>query len=141
MHFYLNVPTVYSRNPTIIKALVQIKYISIIIVNTVNTMNYDTIFLEGKILFLFLNELFYNISSDIDQEFLEFVKIFVPYVIPENNLKPKQMNGRDLKGKDMLVYIKVSINSHRLKTLHLFIKQTRAKCFVNLSSSKKSLPF
>lgn len=58
-------------------------------------------------MFSFLNELFCNISTDIDQDFLKYVKMFLPYLIPENNLKPKQMNGKDLKGKDILVYIKV----------------------------------
>lgn len=60
--------------------------------------------------FSFLNELFYNISTDIDDDFLEFIKLLVPYVVSEGKVTTKRMNGKDVKGKDMLVYIKVRLN-------------------------------
>lgn len=52
------------------------------------------------------NHRFAGLVKDIDEEFLEFVKILVPYVVPENKLTTKRMNCKDVKGKDMLVYIK-----------------------------------
>lgn len=44
--------------------------------------------------------------QDIDREFLECVKLLVPYVVSEEKLIAKQMDGKDVKGKDMLVHIK-----------------------------------
>lgn len=93
-------------------------------------------FLEQK-RYAFLNELFYNISTDIDEDFLEFVRKLVPYVIPANKVTPKRMNGKNVKGKEMLSYIKVRIKSHFLKKIHLSTRHAGTNCFINLSLSEK----
>lgn len=45
--------------------------------------------------------------TDVDREFLECVKLLVPYVVSEEKLIAKQMNCKDVEGKDMLVHIEV----------------------------------
>lgn len=54
--------------------------------------------------------MFSNISTDIDDDFLEFIKLLVSNVVSENKLTTKQMNGEDVRGKDMLVYVKVRLH-------------------------------
>lgn len=49
-------------------------------------------------------------STDMDDDFLEFIKLLVPYVVSENKLTTKQMNGEDVKGKDMMVYVKIRLH-------------------------------
>lgn len=56
---------------------------------------------------MFFNLFFIISLTDIDREFLECVKLLVPYVVSEEKLIAKQMDGKDVKGKDMLVHIKV----------------------------------
>lgn len=93
-------------------------------------------FLEQK-RYAFLNELFYNISTDIEEDFLKVVRKLVPYVIPANKVTPKRMNGKNVKGKEMLSYIKVRIKSHFLKKIHLSTRHAGTNCFINLSLSGK----
>lgn len=51
------------------------------------------------------SNLFVGRIQDIDREFLECVKLLVPYVVSEEKLIAKQMNCKDVEGKDMLVHI------------------------------------
>lgn len=66
-----------------------------------------------------------------------FVRKLVPYVIPANKVTPKRMNGKNVKGKEMLSYIKVRIKSHSLKKIHLSTRHAGTNCSVNLSLSEK----
>lgn len=47
-------------------------------------------------------------TSDMDEDFVASVKLLVPYVLSRDKMVPKRINGRDVTGKDMLKYVKVS---------------------------------
>lgn len=44
----------------------------------------------------------------MDEDFVASVKLLVPYVLSRDKMVPKRINGRDVTGKDMLKYVKVS---------------------------------
>ena len=55
---------------------------------------------------------FFNVNFvivEIKEEFLKYVKIFVPEVISDDRLRPKTMNDIDkITGKDMCRFVEVS---------------------------------
>lgn len=75
------------------------------------------------------NHQFAGLVKDMDDDFLEFIKLLVPYVVSENKLTTKQMNGEDVKGKDMMVYVKNFITFLRdrdYETLETAVEATAA---------------
>ena len=45
--------------------------------------------------------------SDIEDDFVKNLSALIPYYLHEDTLKPKQIHGQTLKGKDLLHYFKV----------------------------------
>lgn len=44
---------------------------------------------------------------EMDDDFVEYVELLVQYIFSRNMLVTKQMNGREMKGKDLMMYMKV----------------------------------
>lgn len=49
--------------------------------------------------------------KDMDDEFIESVKLLVPYILSKDNLVIKQIDGVDVTGQTMLDYIEVLVNA------------------------------
>lgn len=47
--------------------------------------------------------------SDVDEEFLHCVRILVSNIFSKKNMVTKQMNGADVRGKEMVDYIEVRV--------------------------------
>ncbi|XP_062621079.1 atlastin-1-like [Saccostrea cucullata] len=60
--------------------------------------------------------------KDIDEEFIQYVKEFVPYIVSREKLVTKRINSTDVKGEDLLNYIKAYV--HSLKNEELPSPQT-----------------
>ena len=53
----------------------------------------------------------------MDEDFVESLKEFVPYILSEENLTAKKIHGVALKGKDLLHYFKVRARVQSLRGL------------------------
>lgn len=59
-------------------------------------------------LFFFLN------SVEMDDDFVEMVKLLVPYILSRDMMMTKRINGMEVTGKDMSKYVRVSaFNIHK----------------------------
>lgn len=59
-------------------------------------------------LFFFLN------SVEMDDDFVEMVKLLVPYILSRDMMMTKRINGMEVTGKDMSKYVRVSaFNLHK----------------------------
>lgn len=59
-------------------------------------------------LFFFLN------SVEMDDDFVEMVKLLVPYILSRDMMMAKRINGMEVTGKDMSKYVRVSaFNIHK----------------------------
>lgn len=55
--------------------------------------------------------------SDIDEDFLEQLQVFVPILLSPKNLVVKQIGGSDVTGRQLLEYFKVYINIFKGETM------------------------
>uniref|UniRef100_K1R676 Uncharacterized protein n=1 Tax=Magallana gigas TaxID=29159 RepID=K1R676_MAGGI len=46
----------------------------------------------------------------MDDDFVEYVELLVQYIFSRNMLVTKQMNGREMKGKDLMMYMKAFVS-------------------------------
>lgn len=58
----------------------------------------------------------------MDDDFVEYVELLVQYIFSRNMLVTKKMNGRELKGVDLMMYMKVRCFLYfQLKLVLVFI--------------------
>jgi atlastin len=64
----------------------------------------------GKIV---ANQTFYGTIADIEPEFIDCLKTFVPLMLDPKNVVVKKIGGRQVTGKELMEYFKVYINIFR----------------------------
>lgn len=53
-------------------------------------------------------------SVEMDDDFVEMVKLLVPYILSRDMMMTKRINGMEVTGKDMSKYVRVSaFNIHK----------------------------
>lgn len=57
---------------------------------------------------VFLSFLFFKNSIEMDDDFVEMVKLLVPYILSRDMMMTKRINGMEVTGKDMSKYVRVS---------------------------------
>lgn len=53
------------------------------------------------------SSVFNTYPIEMDDDFVEYVELLVQYIFSRNMLVTKKMNGRELKGVDLMMYMKV----------------------------------
>lgn len=57
---------------------------------------------------VFLSFLFFKNSIEMDDDFVEMVKLLVPYILSRDMMMTKRINGMEVTAKDMSKYVRVS---------------------------------
>lgn len=57
---------------------------------------------------VFLSFLFFKNSIEMDDDFVEMVKLLVPYILSRDMMMTKRINGMEVIGEDMSKYVRVS---------------------------------
>lgn len=55
---------------------------------------------------------------EMDDDFVEYVELLVQYIFLRNMLVTKKMNGRELKGEDLMMYMSFLYFQLKLVCLH-----------------------
>nr|XP_034337973.1 atlastin-1 isoform X2 [Crassostrea gigas] len=78
--------------------------------------------------------------KEMDDDFVEYVELLVQYIFLRNMLVTKKMNGRELKGEDLMMYMKAMAAVHRQRGIRATLDWYKHEMIKVFPKNKMSVP-